>query len=264
MKNNLQKYLWGGMLILFGSLWFAANFIPGFNIDWNLIWPLFVLLPGLFFLTRYLFSRQRRQEVGLLIPAGILVFLGLTFYFNILLTEVFMVQGSWAFTAFMYPGGVALAFWITWLASGREVGFLIPAVIMSLVSLLVFCLTASVSVLGGEATANINRVIWPLLIICIGFFVLLSPLWAGAAWKNSRFMGRTKKEWEDWGKEVGKSMDAWGNDFGKQVENAFEGKQRSQNAQDSQAKDGEGEIKEAELVEPETTENKNTDPETKS
>lgn len=232
-NSNLTKLAGGGLLILFGALWLAANFIPGFSINWGAVWPLFLVVPGLLFWSRYLFASKRSDVAPLLIPANILLLIGLVFYFNMFATDTLNINNAWLLTAFMYPGAVAISFWITWIASKREVGFLIPAVILSAITMLVFCGVSGVALLGGQATADINRLTWPLLIICLGFFVLLSPMWSGAMFKSSKWMGRSKEEWESWGKDLGKKM-----------ESAFEDKPKQEEKQDIDVTNAE----EAELV----------------
>lgn len=232
MNNNISKLAGGGLLILFGGLWLAANFIPGFNINWGAVWPLFLVIPGLMFWGRYLFSSNRENEVGLLIPANILLLIGLTFYFNIIANDVLNIHNAWVLTVFMYPGSVAIAFWITWLASKREIAFFIPAAILTGITLLVMCGVSGVALIGGQATADVNRIIWPLLIICLGLFVLLSPIWSSTVFKSSKWMGKSKEEWESWGKDFGKKMETAGEKFGKSVEDAFEGKSKSEKKDD--------------------------------
>jgi hypothetical protein len=246
-SNNSTKLLSGGLLILFGGLWLAANFIPGFNINWDLIWPLFLVIPGLVFWVKYLSATDRSAVVGMLIPANILLFLGLIFYFNIFASDVLLVDNIWVFTAFMYPGSVALAFWITWFASKRQIPFLIPAVILSGISLLVFCGTSAVSLIGGEATSDVSRLTWPLLIVCLGFFVLLSPIWSNSVFKSSNFGGKNTESWEKW-------ME----DFGKSIENAFEEKPTRKSSAESDA-----EIEIANAVEAELVESEEIDPDKK-
>lgn len=188
----------------------ASNFVPGFSINWEYIWPLFLILPGVFFWIKYLATKSRTSSIGLLIPANILICLGITFYINIIGSNIFGLNGIWVATAFMYPGSVALAFWITWVASRREVVLLVPAMVTSAISLLILCSTSLVGILGGAATAEVNRVLWPVLIICLGVFVLLSPFWAVAFRNDQRWMGKTSREWEAWGKEFGKKVEEWG------------------------------------------------------
>lgn len=207
-SNDMSKLIGGGLLILFGAIWLAANFIPGFNINWGAVWPLFMVIPGLYFWAKYLLSNDRVGSAGVLVPGTLLVFLGLTFYFNMFATDTLNIDNVWLFTAFMYPGSVAIAFWTAWVASKREVAFLVPAVILTGISTLVFCAVSGVALIGGQATADINKLTWPLIIIGIGFFVIVSPLWSGAIFKNSRFMGKTKEEWQNWGKDLEQKMDS--------------------------------------------------------
>lgn len=217
-SGNTTKITVGALLVVFGAIWLASNFVPGFEINWEFIWPLFLIVPGVLMWVKYLSQPKETRNFAILVPANALIFLGITFYINIIGSDVFKVEGIWAATAFLYPGSVALAFWVTYLASKKEVGLLIPAGILSMVSLFILCSTSAVALIGGTATEEVNRALWPILIICLGFFVLLSPFWAAALKQEQRWMGKTAREWESWSKEFGKKMDQWG----QKVDTAFE------------------------------------------
>ncbi|MCA9379236.1 hypothetical protein KC640_02300 [Candidatus Dojkabacteria bacterium] len=235
MKDNIGRIVWGIVLILVGIVWLVSNFVPDFEINWNYIWPLFLLVPGLIMWAGFLLTRKKKEDVGMLIPANILTFLALTFYVNIIGNDVFHIDGIWAFTGFMYPLSIALAFFITWIFA-REFGFLIPAFILGVISLLIFCATSSVALIGGEATGQISALAWPTIIICLGTFILLSPIWATAMRKRTRWMGKSEDEWEK-----------WGDNLGKQIENSVEGL-FGEKKQEEKKEQKPGDIQEAELI----------------
>lgn len=240
IKNNIGRIIWGIVLILVGVVWLVSNFVPDFKLNWNYIWPLFLLVPGLVMWIGFLVSRKKKEDVGVLIPANILTFLALTFYINIIGSDVFHVEGIWAFTAFMYPGTIALAFFITWVFA-KEFGFLIPAFILGVISVLIFCATSGVALIGGEATAQVPALVWPTIIICLGTFILLSPLWAGAMRKRTRWMGKSEDEWEK-----------WGDNLGKQIENSVEGlfgEKKESEKPKSEPESKPADVQEAELIE---------------
>lgn len=238
-KRRLSSFIWGLLLISCGLIWLAGNIFPELNINWGILWPLFLFLPGVFLWFVYLFAKGKENDWGILIPANILVFLGLTFFINMFVSTVWDYGTIWALTAFMYPGSVAIAFWITWLASDRKFGLAIPAGILTAISLIVF-IFATLTVLVGDTLlgGRFASVFWPLLFIGIGLFALLSPVWTKV------FKPSNAKDWEDWGEKFGKEMEKQGEAFGKKVESAFS------------PKDEKADVEEAEVVEKKTeTEN---------
>ncbi len=222
MSERGGKLFLGSMLILFGGLWLASSFIPEFRINWGLLWPIFLLIPGLFFWGKFLFSRNRTGDIGLVIPGTILVCLALVFFINTVGSSLLKIDGLWLFTAFMYPGSVALSFLLAWLFS-RENTFLIPAFILLAITGLVFCATTSVAILGGSATADINRVLLPIILVCVGVFVLINPFWVAVfRGKDGKWGGKTEQEWKSWGENLGKKMERMGEDISRSIENALE------------------------------------------
>lgn len=76
----------GLIFILVGTLMLLNN-LGLMAISWDLIWPLFLLVPGLIFELSYFTTRK---DPGLLVPGGILTTYGLFFYFNIFTGWQFM------------------------------------------------------------------------------------------------------------------------------------------------------------------------------
>ena len=78
MKGN--TFFWGLLCLIIG-LALLCNAI--FRIDFfsmGILWPLFVLVPGLCFEATYFTTRN---APGLLVPGGILTVIGLLFFFEI-------------------------------------------------------------------------------------------------------------------------------------------------------------------------------------
>jgi uncharacterized membrane protein HdeD (DUF308 family) len=73
-KSRMSSLLFGGLLVLLGLLWLLGNLFPQLNINLSLLWPLFLLIPGVVMWFVYLFSKERENDWGLLIPANILTF----------------------------------------------------------------------------------------------------------------------------------------------------------------------------------------------
>lgn len=167
----------GIVLIVLGSLWLAANFIPGFEIDWNFVWPLFILLPGLYLYSNYVRERQSASAWQLLIPANILTLLGLTFYVNTIFSELFRFPQIWGWTVFMYPASIGVSFLIAWSVS-RKVSLLIPAVILGLLSIFVLCISMTVFTVADVNFRRLVSASWPIILIVFGLFMMFGgPLW---------------------------------------------------------------------------------------
>lgn len=167
----------GIVLVILGALWLAANFIPGFQIDWSYVWPLFILLPGLYLYSVYLRDHTSAGSWQVLIPANILTFLGITFFVNTIFSELFNFPQIWGWTVFMYPASIGIAFFIAWTAS-RKMSLLIPAIILAVFSLFVLCISMTVFTFADTNFRRIVSASWPLLLIAFGLLMMFgSPLW---------------------------------------------------------------------------------------
>lgn len=167
----------GIVLVVLGCLWLAANFIPGFEIDWNFVWPLFILLPGMYLYSVYVRERLSASAWQLLIPANILTLLGLTFYVNTIFSELFRFPQIWGWTVFMYPASIGVSFLIAWSVS-RKVSLLIPAVILGLLSIFVLCISMTVFTVADVNFRRLVSASWPIVLILFGLFMMFGgPLW---------------------------------------------------------------------------------------
>jgi hypothetical protein len=97
------------------------------EIAWDNLWPLFLLIPGIFFELSYFISRK---DAGLLVPGGILITYGLLFLVNVNYGWHLM-DNLWP----IFPLGVAIGLFQLFLFGGREKGLLIPVGILGAISL---------------------------------------------------------------------------------------------------------------------------------
>jgi len=120
------NYLFGLFLLFIGVLLILANF-GVIEIVWDNLWPLFILIPGIFFELSYFIYRK---DAGLLVPGGILITYGLLF-------SVYAFYG-WHLVENLWPIfllGPALGLFQLFLFGGREKGLLIPVGILGAISL---------------------------------------------------------------------------------------------------------------------------------
>lgn len=170
MKNNIfASLVLGSLFLCCGVTWLIANF-AGWNINFSLLWPLFLLIPGGITLSNYLVNRK---EIEMLIAGITLILLSATFLLNNLLFQATGSSLIWTITIFMYPGSAAIAFWIAWTVKG-EFKLAVTAIILSAVSLFLLCFFSFVAIVDRFfAATGAGRLIWPLALICVGVIILL-------------------------------------------------------------------------------------------
>jgi hypothetical protein len=177
--SSISSAVWGILLILAGATWLGTNLL-NVNIDFTLLWPIFLLIPGAILWLTYLFSKNQSNH-AVLIPANILVFLSITFFFNMFASVVLHYDRAWLLTVSMYSTGpVAIAFWITWAASGRLTRYLVPAVIMTIISACIAFITVPLALFNTPIFTELSKVGFPLLMILIGLLIIFSPIWTKA------------------------------------------------------------------------------------
>jgi predicted membrane protein len=120
------------------------------------IWPVFILALGVLFWMAYF---HNRENVGLLMPGSLIIVLGIIFLASTL-TDWEAIEYLWPLFVFapaagflsMYFGGI------------RDEGLLIPALILTGITLFLFCI--SLDLLSW----------WPVLLILAGIILIWYPL----------------------------------------------------------------------------------------
>jgi len=145
----------GVILIVLGILFL----LPKLGIDFGVLWPTFILAPGIAFFAFYLVSGNKEKNVGILIPATITTLLAIFFYFESF-TDWKYAEKLWP----VYPLIVGIAFFVTYLVNKRrDRGFLVPAGILGSIGIL-FLIVNFISV-------NL----WPLFLILAGLYFIVFP-----------------------------------------------------------------------------------------
>ncbi|HBW35117.1 hypothetical protein [Desulfosporosinus sp. BICA1-9] len=150
----------GLVFVILGTFLFTNNLFYWNFFSMENFWPIFILIPGLLFEWSY-FSTSRNP--GLLVPGGILTFLGLLFFF-----EIFT---NWQFSGYtwpIYPLSVAFGLFQLYLFSGRPRGLLIPVFILSTVSVVSF----GILFLQVLHTWINFGLLAPIALILVGLFII--------------------------------------------------------------------------------------------
>ncbi len=120
--NKRSNLVIGALLITAGIL-FLLSSLGMFVFDWSIIWPLSLLVPGIYM--HFAFFTGIDRNAGILVPAGILTTYGLLFYANIFF--------GWAMMVTLWPLfllGVAVGLFELFIFGNRDKGLLIPVFIL--------------------------------------------------------------------------------------------------------------------------------------
>lgn len=165
LSNNGGRYISGLILVLIGVILLLPNL--GISIFyWGNIWPLFIILGGLAFLTGWVVSSDHDAGLAFVGTGGLLsgCFLGL-FAWDIL---AWGRMADW-WPAFPLIGGVA--FLVLWLADRRrDPGVLVPACGGILTGGIAFLFTMY------KIDWAIAVKWWPALLIALGLLIAVSRL----------------------------------------------------------------------------------------
>jgi len=144
MSRNISPIINGGILIMLGCIFLAANL---YDFDAETYWPVFFLIPILLSFGAFL---RDRKNAGALIPVAIFIIMGAVFQYCV---SDGWHNMEWLWPAFILgPGlGILLQYSIT-----REQRLLIPTGILIGLSAIFFLTTSPYSDL------------WPLLLIIAG------------------------------------------------------------------------------------------------
>jgi hypothetical protein len=151
-----SKMVFGTIMVLIG-LALLSNNLGLIDIDLSLLWPLFLVVPGLALEIGYLADGR---DAGVLVPAGMLITYGLVFFANII--------WGWHNMAYLWPFfplGVAIGLFQLYLFGRRDSALLIP-----------------IGILGGFSAIAFMRVhtglgwetVFPVILIVFGILLLFN------------------------------------------------------------------------------------------
>jgi hypothetical protein len=123
-----------GLAIIVVGIFLLLGKVGIFDFVGSMIWPIFVLLPGLFF--HFLFF-SKGVPSGILVPGGILTFYSFMFFY----CNVF----GWDSMSYLWPGfimGVAIGLFETYYFDPHKPkAAFIGSAILSMISAIFFCFT---------------------------------------------------------------------------------------------------------------------------
>lgn len=155
--HNQGPLLPGIILVSVGAAFLLAelNIIKS-----EMIWPMFILAPGLGFLIMYFYNENRRANAGLLIPGMITSLIG-AFFFYLNATDWKNMEFLWP----VFPMIVGVSFLAFYFGGGRQKkdqGILIPAGILLGVGILFVIF------------ARFSYKFWPVILIVLGLIMLVN------------------------------------------------------------------------------------------
>lgn len=163
-NKNKPNVILGSLFIIFGMALFLNIFFEFSFFKMRYLWPLFVLLPGLFFEAMYF---TQKKVPALLIPGGILITNAFLFFFEILT--------QWHFAAYTWPIyiiAVVVGLFQFSGAIGHPKGLIIVIAILSVVAV-----TAMVSITCYAIFRILpHKIILPVSFIALGAYCIYAGL----------------------------------------------------------------------------------------
>jgi len=201
MQKKAEYYI-GFALVILGALFLIGNFV-NLTKFWSIFWPIFVCLPGLFFWWLWQKMANRKKTWGILIPAVFLISLSIGFFINSIVTVFFDYSMIWAWTSFMYIGALAVAFGVSWLVTGNR-GVMIVTKILASIALVIFIVVGLSILIFSILPSNI---FWPVIVIVTGIIIIFGEKTFELMFKNHRFFGKSKEDWQKWGEALAKDFE---------------------------------------------------------
>lgn len=158
------KFIGGLFLIAVGALGIICNIFDFRFLSGNNFWPLIIIIIGICFESVY-FSTKR--YIGLLVPGGILITIGLLFVFETLT--------NWYFAAYTWPIyllAVAIGLFQLYIFGEKQPLLLIPIGIL----VVVLGISFANMILGNLFRNNRFPIIIPVAILIIGVVILFQGL----------------------------------------------------------------------------------------
>lgn len=156
-RQKIGNTITGLSFIIIGTIIFLAN-MDILNLQFGLFsWPVFILIPALGFHAGFFLSGMKKDLAGLLVPGGILLTLGLLFYFEEI-TNFQYAEYTWP----IYILAPAIGLFEMWLFGDREKGLLIPITILTVIA----------GFFLAQMLFAALFTFWPVIFILVGLYIL--------------------------------------------------------------------------------------------
>jgi len=166
MNKRRRTGLVGGLILILLGLWFLAmQIIPGLQtlINLEFSWPLFVIGAGVVLLILGLLT----GEPGMAVPACIVGGIGVLLYYQ----NETGNWASWAYAWTLIPGFAGIGAILAGLLGDKPKQSVRDGVNLIIISAVMFVIFSSF--LGGQ---NLLGPYWPVLLILLGLWFLIQPL----------------------------------------------------------------------------------------
>ena len=162
-RSNAGTLIAGAILIGFGLLALARNFLPSFN--WGALWPFAIIGFGALFFVAMLAGGK--QSAGFAVPGSIISGIGLILLFQSLTDHWESMSYFWALIILFVGLGIYIMGWYGGDANQRRsgfgvmrVGFILFIIFGAFFEILIF--------------SSLNSMIFPILLIVLGLYLVLS------------------------------------------------------------------------------------------
>lgn len=154
--NRNSNIVIGAVLIAMGTLFLMSN-LGYLNFSWSYVWPLALLVPGLYM--HFAFFTGIDRNPGILVPGGILTTYGALFYANVFF--------GWHMMADLWPLfliGIAVGLFELYLFGNHDKGLLIPVGILGAIG--------SSALLRNYISFDLKNYMVPIILIVIGLVII--------------------------------------------------------------------------------------------
>jgi hypothetical protein len=154
--NKNSNMIIGVILIAMGVLFLASN-LGYLSFSWNYVWPLALLIPGIYM--HFAFFTGIDRNPGILVPGGILTTYGILFYANVFF--------GWHLMADLWPLfliGIAIGLFELYMFGTHDKGLLIPVLILGGIGLS--------ALLRSYISFDLKNYILPVILIVIGIAII--------------------------------------------------------------------------------------------
>lgn len=154
--NRNSNIIIGVVLIAMGTLFLMSN-LGYLNFTWSYIWPLALLVPGIYM--HFAFFTGLDRNPGILVPGGILTTYGALFYANVFF--------GWHIMADLWPMfliGIAVGLFELYLFGNHDKGLLVPVAILGGIGLS--------ALLRNFISFDFKDYLVPIILIVIGIVII--------------------------------------------------------------------------------------------